>query len=353
MIKKIRLSIFIVVSFLVFINFNTKSDIKPDSLSSATPKALSKNFPKGITLKITGKVKKDYFLKNKDLAKYSRIRIRNREIFRDGKLNGAYIYHGIPVFNILEGIIPFKTDKEVFKRPLDLIIVFKSKGGKESLFSYGEILMSDDNDPIILAFHREEVLPSKNPEKYNKNRDRGTIQGLKLVCPGDYYLDRYLDEVVSIELRTINSSDHILPPVKKGLRCKSDKLVLLYKKKLKEFSLKKGIPIKINNWFRIGHGKGIKGETSVTANGFLLKDLLTKNFGKCSEKDFFLFVGCDGYRTLLSCYEIFNTIKGNSFILIDEIDGKKEEQGYTLGIISDFFVDRDVRGLSHIEKIEL
>ncbi len=45
------------------------------------------------------------------------------------------------------------------------------------------------------------------------------------------------------------------------------------------------------------------------------------------------------------------TPAGDSFMMIDTIDGVKPEGGYTVGPVADFFVDRDVRGVTHILKI--
>ncbi len=352
MAKKIFFTLIVFAIAIVFLNFNVNSNIKPDSLSRATPKALNKKFPSGISLKITGKVKNDYVLTNKDLAKYATVRFRTREVLENGELNGAYIYHGIPVFSIIEGIAPEKSDQDLFDRPLDLIIVFKAASGEEIYFSYGELAICDDNDPVILAFLREEVLPAKDPEKYTKNRDKGDIKGLKLVCPGDFYTERYLDDVVSIELRTVKVSTNLLPATKKGLKCNSEGLFAVENNHQKKFILDNPVIIKQSNWFKIGHGRGIKGEKPAKVEGLLLSDLLKKNFTDCGKKDFFLFVACDGYRVLISGYELFYTKKGKSFMLIQKQNGEKLKNGFTLGLLSDYFVDRDVREVSHIERIK-
>jgi len=352
MLKKTLQILSIIVILVSFVKADINKNIKPDSLSRATPKALKKKFPKGISLSVIGKVKKEYILSNKDLSKYSSVRLRSREVLENGNVNGAYIYHGIPVFSILEGISPYKTDNDLFDRPLDLIVAFKSATGRETYFSYGELIMCDDNNPVILAFEREEVLPSKSPETYKKNKNKGALKGLKLVCTGDYYTDRYLNNVVSIELRPIKVARNLLPSVKKGMKCESSKLYAVCDNKQKDFVVKNPIIVKKKQWFRIGHGRGIKGLTYAKVEGFLLKNLLKKNFIDCNKKDFFLFVGCDGYRTLVSGYEIFESKRGEDFILITKLNGKKIKNTFTLGILSDYFVDRDVRELTHIEIIK-
>ncbi len=351
MYKKIIIGLIILSSFLVLTAVSSTE--KPDAYSRATPRALKKKMSKNLSLKISGKVRKEYLFTRSDLEQYATIRLRTREVQHGGKLNGAYIYHGIPVFSIIEGIAPHKTSKDLFDRPLDLIVIFRSANGEERYFSYGELAICDDNDPVILAFYREGLRPTKNPESYKKNLDKGPISGLKLVCPGDFTTERFLDRVVSIEFRSIQVSVHLLPKTRKGMECSSRELYAVSGNQQRHFLLNNPITVMETHWFRIGHGRGIKGDRPASARGYQLADLIRKNFPDCSRNDFFLFVGCDGYRALVSGYELFASRKGRSFMLINSLDGKKLKKGFTLGLLSDYFVDRDVRELSHIEMIRL
>ncbi len=66
---------------------------------------------------------------------------------------------------------------------------------------------------------------------------------------------------------------------------------------------------------------------------------------------FYLFVACDGYRSLFSGTEIFATAAGRESMIITEMDGERPSGGMTLGPVRDYFVDRDVWGLSHIVQL--
>lgn len=68
----------------------------------------------------------------------------------------------------------------------------------------------------------------------------------------------------------------------------------------------------------------------------------------------FLFVACDGYRTLFlfSGRDIFSTETGRRMMLIDELDGKPRRGGSSLGPVKDYFVDREIRGLTHIIMLD-
>jgi hypothetical protein len=231
-------------------------------------------------------------------------------------------------------------------------VAFHSGDDKKVFFSYGELTMADDNNPVILAYHREPLKPSKDPDKYTKNKLKGDLKGFRLICPGDKDNSRYLDNVRDFSLHVPKYSQEKLPKVKKGFKCSSSVITLIDKENKETKATFKNVPVKkISNWLRIGHGRGLKGDKPATASGFHLRAFLKKNFKNCSVDDFFLFVGCDGYRALLSGKEIFNTDKGDSFIIMDTLNGKKLKEGLTLGTISDFFIDRSVKAVSHIMRL--
>jgi hypothetical protein len=55
---------------------------------------------------------------------------------------------------------------------------------------------------------------------------------------------------------------------------------------------------------------------------------------------------------LLSGREIFSTKEGSSFMLLRSLNGKKPAGNNMLATVKDYFVDRDVWGLSHIVLIQ-
>ncbi len=344
-----QITLFILIAPL----FSAGKDPAVDAVSSATSLSVKISFPENITLTVFGKVKNIYHLNSKYLSTLSTVRIRTKEADRDGRVTGAYSYIAIPVNFLFEGIKPLKTSTDLFDRPLDLIITFISKTGQKSHFSYGELTMCNDSNPVSLAYYKDPVLPSKEPEKYTKNRDTKPLSGLKLICPRDKYTNRYLDNVISIKFSLPKSSDTILPKLAKGKKCNSNKL--FYIKGGKKFeSSYSGVKIeKYTNWIRIGHGRGIKSKSPESVTGYSLRDFLFKNFGENGPDDFYLFVGCDGYRSIFSWSEIFRTYEGGKMILITKRNGLPTDKDITLGIIGDFFVDRDIHGLSFVEKITI
>lgn len=352
-----RLSSIAIFSILIpYINFLTplhsvsKND-RTDALSSATCVAKKKSIPSELSIKIFGKVEKKYNLNAEYLSNMSTVRIRAREVGSDGKISGVYIYYGIPLYFLLDGIAPLKNKNDIFDRPLDIIVTFISESGKTSNFSYGELTMCNDNNPVTLAFYRSQLLPSKGSELYQKNSLAGYLKKFRLICPGDLYDNRYLNNVVAIKFSVIKTSDHLLPKLSVGRKCVSENLFCIKNGK-KTKSSENNVRMKtVSNWFRIGHGRGIKSEKLDKVTGYDLRSWLLENFGNGKPDDFFMFVGCDGYRALFSWIEIFQTSNGEKIILITAKNNISEKRGLTLGPLGDFFIDRGIWGLVCVEKV--
>ncbi len=329
----------------------TSQNEKTHAVSSATPIALTQTIPAGLNLKVTGGVKKEYNLNSKALGQMATTRIRTRETSPAGHMMGAYIYTGIPVLYLLEGIAPLKTDKDAYDRPLDMFVILRSASGKEAVFSYGELTMTDDQNPVTLAFHREPLMPTKGADKYTKNKYKTNINGLHLICPREPNTARYLDNVTEIILKTPKVTGVTLPPQQKGNKCKSQTITCVQSGESTPAIYKEVERITIENWFRIGHGRGIKDDRLNKVEGYALPSFLRKNFPGCTENDFFLFVACDGYRSLFSGKEIFATHDGSQMLLVETLNDAPPSGGKTLAPTADFFVDRNLWGLSHIVKL--
>ena len=349
---KKQITIFLLLLFFSVVNPADSSGKNKDimAVTGATPVAFTEKAPVNISLKITGLVKKEYVFSGEALNTLATTRIRTQEVSPEGKLTGTYAYIGIPVLHILEGVAIKAFDKaKEFDRPLDFIVTFTSSSGKSVNFSYGEIIFVNDALPLTLAFDRKEIRASKNPDKYDKNVHKENIKGLRLISPRDVNTARYLDDVVKITFRRPELTYNKLPIAKKG-KCYSKTIICVNKntESLGKFDLVGRKNFK--NWFRTGHGQGFKSLSN--AEGFTLRDFLKKNFPGCGSDNYFLFIACDGYRCLFSGREIFDHADGKAMLIIDKIDGKDAFSGFMLAPIRDYFVDRDVWGLSHIIMLD-
>jgi hypothetical protein len=343
----------LIIGALVFFYIRQQNENYYDLLlvSGATPLAIAEKVPDGFSLKVGGFVKKKYVFSGSALNGFATTRIRTREFSPDNTFLGAYIYLGIPVYNILEGIAPKKPDNAVFDQPQDILVTFSSVSGDTVNFSYNELLMTDDKYPVTLAYMRKQILPTTESvrENYPFNVYRDNLSGLKIICPREPDTSRYLENVVSVTFSTLPAPDDLLPIREKRVKCSSDKIICIENRKSKDADFQNAAPARKERWIRIGHGHGF--EDVARIEGYDLRSFLTANFPQTSSGDYFLFVACDGYRCLFSGREIFETDDGKSMIIATTINGHAPPQGFRLAPSADFFADRSMWGVSHVVRL--
>ncbi len=350
---KKNIAIVLLIAVVVFIYFRQENKNYYDminAVSGATPLAIARDVPDGISLTIDGLVKQEYRFTSSALNGFASTRIRTKEFSPDGKFLGAYAYTGIPVFNILEGIAPEKRPGAAFNQPLDILIKFISASGKSVDFTFNEIIMADDSLPVTLAYYRAPVKPTTDNVKdtYDKNIMTKQLTGLRLIAPEEPDVSRYLDNVVRITYTTIPAPDDILP-VRKKEKCVSSGVTCIDGDNIYRATFE-NVPRMIKkNWVLIGHGHGY--EKRVNAEGFELRAFLEANFKDISPDDFFLFVACDGYRCLFSGREIFVNERGKDMMIADTINDELPETGFRLASTADFFNDRSMWGLTYVVRL--
>ncbi|MBN1532654.1 MAG: hypothetical protein JXA20_08335 [Spirochaetes bacterium] len=322
------------------------------AVTGATPIALREQVPAGTSLEVSGLTKQVYRFDDDSLSALAGTYVRTREVSPEGEFLGTYRYSGISLVHLLEGIAPKNEEGAAFDRPLDMAVTFVSGSGSRVDFGYGELTMVDDADAPVLAYSRTELRPNKlkKGQVYDKNRHHGPLKGLRLICPSEPDTGRYLDDVVKIVLRRPSLPAGDIPAMQRGAKCSSNALTGIRDGKGAPMSLQGVARVSIDGWVRTGHGRGYKGISS--AQGYSLAGLLKRNFPGAGAGSYFLFVACDGYRVLFSGREIFETGRGKRMMLIDRMDGTTPPGGLMLGPVDDYFVDRDVWGLSHIMLLE-
>ncbi|MDT8272209.1 MAG: hypothetical protein RRA35_03355 [Desulfomonilia bacterium] len=319
------------------------------TVTGATPLALSQKVPSGIRLEVTGLVKKNYRFTSSALRAFATTRIRTRELSPGGDFLGTYIYCGIPVFNILEGVAPSFPEGSLMDTPADFLVTFTSASGDKRSFSYGELLMTGDDYPPILAYHRSELLPSKNPETYRLNSPRDPLEGLCLVAPRDNTTARSLEHVTHITFSIPDISADNLPVRVKKNACTSTAILVVDGSMVRPGSFDGVMKTVRDDWIRIGHGYGFRGISRV--EGYELRSFLERNVPDARKDDYFLFVSCDGYRCLFSGHEIFSTASGASMMIIDRMDGEDHPSGNLIACTDDYFIDRSIWGVTHLVVI--
>ncbi|MDY0109000.1 MAG: hypothetical protein RBT60_03625 [Candidatus Krumholzibacteria bacterium] len=342
-----------VITAVVWLPLSAKRDsLAIMAVTGATPLALKEGVSAGFSLEVSGATERVYRFGRAALDAFAAVYRRTLEVSPAGEFEGSYRYTGIPVLHILEGIVPRKAKDAPFDRPLDMVVTFVSAGGDRRHFSYGELTMTDDDQPVMLAYAQAEVLPAKETpnQVYRGNKRQGPLDGLRLVCPADPTTDRYLDDVVRIVLTEPVVDAPQLPTMQRDSRCVSESITVIRAGAATPLLFDEVERVSVSTWVRTGHGRGYKGISD--AAGYNLRSLLRKNIPSAGAEHFFLFVACDGYRALFSSREIFGTEAGRRMMLIETIDGEPTPGGWTLGPVKDYFVDRMVRGLTHIVLVE-
>ena len=351
MLKKVLFIAVIVIIALLFYRQTHKDYYDYLTMSGATPLAVAHRVPSGVRLTIDGMVKKSYHFTGDALNALATTRIRTREFSPGGEYLGAYIHVGIPVFNILEGIAPQKPDGADFKQPLDILVVFHGSDGQTARFSFNELIMTGDCQPVTLAFSREPLMPTNEAVRsaYAGNRFMDDVHGLRLICPREPDTSRYLDDVVRISYATLAVDDDPLPPRRKKSTCQSTSVSCMDGGRQWPGQLAGVARAAAPRWIRIGHGHGF--DETVRAEGIDLRDFLRINFPGSDADDFFLFAACDGYRALFSGREIFATADGRDMMIADRLDGKMPDAGLMLAPTADYFSDRAMWGLAYVVRI--
>jgi len=340
----------------LYLAYHTNNSFKDhfDGFSSATPVALHQRVPKNCHLLVSGQIDKTWAMKASDFEELAQTRLRCIENEKSGTISGAYTYQGVPLLSILEGVRPSNRTDDPFDRPLDMVVIVKNQQGFSSWFSYGELTMCTDSDPVLLAFHREELRSSRDPEKYTLNNWHGPHDGLRLVASRDWDNSRHIDNASELQLLRPNwPSPEGTPTMKipgkdapiptQVVMANGSEIIWQGRPDSLDLPLHE-----ISDWRRFGHGRGLKSKSPEVAQGFRFSELSKKIYPDMNREDAILVVAIDGYRTLFSGREILEHPQGQG-LLIQE--STSEGQGWCLLSSGDFFVDRCVRSVSHIIRI--
>jgi hypothetical protein len=235
-----------------------------------------------------------------------------------------------------------------------MVVTVENQKGESTWFSYGELTMCTDETPTLLAFDRQEMLPSKDPEKYKRNSWHGPHSGLRLVAARDWDNSRHIDQADQIQLlRPAWPTPDGTPTMKvpgKGSPIPhqvilADETTVVWQGRPDTLGLPQS---QIENWRRFGHGRGLKSDSPETTSGIPLPDLVKKVFPQMTREDALLFIAIDGYRVLFSGREILEHPQGQRMLIRENA---QEGQGWFLAATGDLYVDRCTWGISHIVRI--
>ena len=274
-------------------------------------------------INITGAVKQPLNLSPEDMNKFTQVRVRLNEVTRDNSFHGSFYYWGVPLRALLElaDIRKVETD---FSKAIDLAIVVRNKEGKQIVLSWGEVFYRNPSE-IIVAVSAEPIMPHKScqschkPEVYQPGLDqlKRQIKFPKLVVANDFYTDRSLEEISSIEVLDLHPKidakkvKELYSPAfaVDGAVKQSMSITELSSYPHKEILVK-----------QMGDGKGYHGLRKF--EGVPLVDLLNKAGIGTDLNTVFLVSAPDGYRSLLSFGELLLSSYGQNIVIADGSGGQ-------------------------------
>jgi len=305
---------------------------------------------------ISGAVKQPIRLTLDDLAKFQSISVRLNEVDSNKNFLGVFNYQGVPLRSILE-LAYVQKEESSFSKLLDMAIVIRNKSGKQIVLSWGEVFYKNPAETII-AFSATPIMPHKDyaslpksdfPEKWF-NQLKRPIGLPKLVVANDFYTDRSLEEITSIEMVDLNPK--LMSKKMDKLHSFSFNISGVVKTPLMVADLsaypRTEVMIKV-----VGDGKGYHG--LIQASGVPLVKLLEKAGAQMDINTGYLISAPDGYRSLLSFGELFLNPAGGRIMIADQIDNKPIEKDgkFTLLLPDDLSADRTVKAVGNIEVINL
>lgn len=270
---------------------------------------------------VTGLVKHHQRLTLQDLAKYRPVSVRVTEADSDGTFQGVYRYQGVPLQVLLQAA-GVEKESGKFARAIDLAVAVRNRQGQRTLLSWAEVAYGRPAD-VIVAFSSESLLTKGQ-------QSSRPVTCPRLVVSGDFYNDRSLDDIVAIEVfdparRATVESVPLAPPGKQTAAEELTKIV----------------------W------SGSRFEGVQKFSGTPLVDVLRQAGVKDDPLAVVLVRSRDGYRSLLSCSELFWAPLGRRILLADRMDGKPlGEKGQQWLVLPDSSANRFVRDVASVEILK-
>jgi precorrin-2 methylase len=306
------------------------------------------------TISITGAVRQPLSLSWEDLQRLETVTVRLNEVTMDRQYHGAFYFRGVPLKTLLE-LAAVQKEETGFSKQIDLAIRVRNKEGKQVVLSWGEVFYSNPAE-VVLAFSATPIIPHTDcnkchgPETYKKWRDvlSRTVGQPKLVVANDFYTDRSLEDVTDIEVVDLH------------LKMENKKMENLFSPGFTVTGeVKKKLTVsRLDSYPRVealakmvGDGAGYHGLESYS--GVLLSELLNRAGVSPDVNQGIVVSAPDGYRTLLSCGEVFLSSRGKSIMIADKMADKPLEKGgkFKLILPDDLAADRTIKAVSNIEVV--
>ncbi len=307
-------------------------------------------------LTVGGVVRQPLNLTTEDLSNLSHSDVTLAEVNRTGGFNGTFHYRGVPL-KILLQMAAVQKEIEGYSKSIDLAILLRSREGRTAVLSWGEVFYKNPGE-VIIATSAKPVIPGAvascgqchGARTYQPALDKldRKIGFPKLVIAGDFFSDRFLEELTSIEVVDLRKPEE---KRKEEQRPSSSSFTITDSKVRKRvLTTLAGYPRVSVMMKELGSGRGYHG--SKAFEGVPLRTLL-EGEGEGGMDMVALVTSTDGYRSLLSLGELFASSYGERIIVTDHARGSapKESDRFTLIVPDDTFADRMVKTINRIEVL--
>lgn len=307
-------------------------------------------------LTVGGAVRQPLNLTAEDLSNLSSSDITLTEVSRKEGFSGTFHYRGVSLKVLLQ-MAAVQKEVEGYSKAVDLAILLRSKEGKTAVLSWGEVFYKNPGEAII-ATSAKPVMPGAmhscaqchGPEVYQPALDKlgRKIDFPKLVIAGDFYSDRFLEDLTSIEVVDLRK-----PEEKKteGQQPSSSSFTITGGNgQGRVFTTLEGYRRASVIMKELGSGRGYHGTKRF--EGVPLRELLASE-GEGTMDKIVLVTSTDGYRSLLSLGELFLSSYGERVVITDHAQGTapKSAGKFTLVVPDDIFADRMVKTIHKVEVL--
>ncbi len=299
------------------------------------------------SLSITGAVRHPLHLTMEDIGRYQTVETQLNEVTKDGTFKGAFNYRGVPL-QILLKLAGIQKEDIDFPKLVDLAILVRNQEGSQVVLSWGEVFYRNPAD-IIIGLKADPIIPHK--KQYSHSDQLNRLVGLpKLVIVNDFYTDRCLEGVTSIEVMDL----HLKIAGEKSAKLNSSEFIITGEIKkpvaINDLSL---YPRKEKHLKVVGEGRGYHGIKKY--GGASLQRILDEKGMNLDLNTVFIISAPDGYRSLLSYGEIFMNSCGEQIMISDRLNDKVIKEGgkFTLVLPGDLMADRGVKSVQKIEVMSL
>jgi len=300
-------------------------------------------------LTISGIVKNPQRLTLGDLGRLQTVTVQANEVDRQGRFHGVFQHRAVPLRTLLD-IAHIQKETSDFAKPVDVAIRIRDRQGRQVVLSWGEVYYSNPAQ-VVIALSADPVLPRHPDDKAQLATFNRRVGLPKLLVTGDFYTERYLEDLVSIEVIDLHPdirTDRSVRPYSGSFRIDG---VVGRPLELKDLSRHPQIEVHKKVF---GGGRGFQGLHRY--RGVPLVNLL-EQAGVRPDLDKAVLVSApDGYRALFAMGELFLSPEGRRIIVATAKNGEnfKDPGGkFTMIVPDELTDDRDVQAVARIEVVDL